>query len=521
MSHRTTAAAGRIDLRSDAQRISAAAEAKSAVPTVHRLWRRALLLGTANAFDYGLQFLLPLVLVRCLEPAAFGQYRLLWLAVGTVMALATLAMPPSLYYFLPRSDRVTKRLYVNQTLLFLVLSGLIAAWIVSAWNPWLPFKMRGLAQHEAVVPVFVLLWVVASLLDLLPMAEERVMWQAKATVGLSALRAVTLSLVAVLTRELEPVLLALLAFVVFKLALLLVYIAIHHGLRRPIMRWGAFVDQVKYAAPFGASGALYDLRWQGDQWVAAALFPLGRFASFSIAAILAPLLNLFRQSVNNAFLPSMSRLQAAGDLPGMIELNSRANVMVGSFILPLLALAFVFAEDIVTVVYTAAYVDAAPVMRIYTIGVLANVVELATIMLLLRQGPFVMRLNLVTLVVSVGLSWYAAVTFGFAGAAAGSVIVMYIDRIATLRHVALHSGVAFRRLQDWRSLGLLLLSAALAALLAWCIAGLYFGTSAPLVRMAVGGAVLAAGYAAVAALLGVGRNWLSAMRNFRRSPSGP
>jgi len=132
-----------------------------------------------------------------------------------------------------------------------------------------------------------------------------------------------------------------------------------------------------------------------------------------------------------------------------------------------------------------------------------------------------MRLNLVTLVVSVGLSWYAAVTFGFAGAAAGSVIVMYIDRIATLRHVALHSGVAFRRLQDWRSLGLLLLSAALAALLAWCIAGLYFGTSAPLVRLAVGGAVLAAGYAAVAALLGVGRNWLSAMRNFRRSPSGP
>jgi len=54
-----------------------------------------------------------------------------------------------------------------------VLGGLIAAWIVSAWNPWLPFKMRGLAQHEAVVPVFVLLWVVASLLDLLPVAEER------------------------------------------------------------------------------------------------------------------------------------------------------------------------------------------------------------------------------------------------------------------------------------------------------------------------------------------------------------
>ena len=518
MSQRTTAAAGHSDLQPGAQRIKESTEAKSAVPALHRLWRRALLLGTANAIDYGLQFLLPLVLVRCLEPVAFGQYRLLWLAVGTVMAFATLAMPPSLYYFLPRSEGATKRLYVNQTLLFLVLSGLIAAWIVSAWNPWLPFNMRGLARHEAIVPVFVLLWVVASLLDLLPMAEERVMWQAKVTVGLSALRAVALSLVAVLTRELEPVLLALLAFVVLKLALLLLYIAVHHGLRRPIVRWRAFVDQIKYAAPFGASGALYDFRWQGDQWVAAALFPLSRFASFSIAAIMAPLLNLFRQSVNNAFLPSMSRLQAAGDLPGMIELNSRANVMVGSFIIPLLAFAFAFAEEVVTVVYTAAYVDAAPVMRIYTMGVLANVVELATIMLLLRQGPFVVRLNLVTLFVSVGLSWYAAYNFGFAGAAAGSVTVMYIDRIATLRRVALRSGVAFRRLQDWRSLGRLLLSAALAALLAWCIVVRYFGMSAPLVRLAVGGAVLAAGYTALAALLGVGRNWFSDLRHFRRSP---
>ena len=490
----------------------------SAVPTVHRLWRRALSLGVANAFDYGLQFLLPMVLVRCLEPAAFGQYRLLWLAVGTVAALATLAMPPSLYYFLPRSDSATKRLYINQTLLFLVLSGLIAAWLVSAWNPWLPLKMRGLAEHEAVVPVFVLLWVVASLLDMLPMIEERVMWQAKATVGLAALRAVALSLTAVLTQELEPVLLALLAFVVFKLALLLGYVAIYHGLRRPIVRWGAFVDQVKYAAPFGASGALYELRWQADQWVAAALFPLGRFASFSIAAILGPLLNLFRQSVNNAFMPSMSRLQAAGDLPGMIELNSRANVMVGSFIYPLLAFAFVFAEDIVTIVYTAAYVDAAPVMRVYTIGFLASVVELATVMLLLRQGGFMMRLNLLVLPLCVALSWYAAYRFGFAGAAAGSVTAIYIDRIATLRRIALRSGVAFRQLQDWRSLGRLMLSAALAAILAWCIVVLHFGTSAPLMRLAVGGAVLVAGYAAVAALLGVGRNWLSAMRNFRRGP---
>src|SRR5256885_4227781 len=213
--------------------------------TGHGLGRRALSLGAANALDYAFQFLLPVVLVRCLDAAAFGQYRLLWLAVGTVMAVVTSAMPGSLYYYLPRSDGATKRVYINQTLLFLSAAGVIAGWAVSSWNPWLPEKMRGLAQHEAIVPMFVLLWVVASLLDLLPTTEERVMWQAKATVGLAALRAVALSLAAILTRELEPVLLVLLAFVAVKVAVLLGYVARYHRLRGALLRWRTISDQLK------------------------------------------------------------------------------------------------------------------------------------------------------------------------------------------------------------------------------------------------------------------------------------
>src|SRR4051812_37413118 len=88
------------------------------------LKRRAISLGAANAFDYGVQFLLPIVLARCLDPAAFGQYRLMWLVVMTVMAIAPMSMPQGLYYFLPRSDADDKRLYVHQAMLFLAGAGL-------------------------------------------------------------------------------------------------------------------------------------------------------------------------------------------------------------------------------------------------------------------------------------------------------------------------------------------------------------------------------------------------------------
>ena len=63
-------------------------------------------------------------------------------------------------------------------------------------------------------------------------------------------------------------------------------------------------------------------------------------------------------------------------------------------------------------------------MRVYIVGIAALVLETASITMLLRQGPFVMCLNLVALVVAVALDWWAALRFGLPGAAAGSVTVI-------------------------------------------------------------------------------------------------
>lgn len=482
-------------------------------PTGHRLGHRALSLGAANAFDFATQFLLPVVLARCLDTADFGQYRLWWLVAGTVVAIASLAMPASLYYYLPRSDVAQKRLYVNQALIFLVFAGTVCALALSPWNPWLPEKLHGLAEHGVVLPAFLLLWLIASLLDALPTAEERVKWQAKVTVSLAVVRAVSLSLAAVLTHDLGPVLVVLLAFVALKVVLLLHYIAKFHGLRGPILRWPAFVDQLSYSAPIGAAGALYGLRTQADQWVVAALFPLGMFAAFSIAAILGPVLNLFRQSVNLVFLPSMSRCQATGDIKGMLELNSRGNIMVGAIVFPLFAFAFVFADDLVRLVYTAAYLDAAPVIRIYIFATVAYVFELSTLTMLLRQAVFVMAVNAAALIVGVALNWYLALHIGLAGAAIGSTIVVHFDRIATLWRISAIAGIPIRHLQDWKTLALLVLLAALASLLAWGIVFHYFTASQTWIRVLVGGTTLMGAYGAIVAWSGMGRVWLNAVRS--------
>jgi O-antigen/teichoic acid export membrane protein len=201
---------------------------------------------------------------------------------------------------------------------------------------------------------------------------------------------------------------------------------------------------------------------QADQWIAAALFSVAQFASFSIAAVLAPMVQIFRESVNNVFLPSMSRLQSAGDFDGMLELNNRANAMVALLAYPLLCFGFVFADPLISLVYTRAYLDAVPVLRLYTVGLAAFVVELTSILFVLRQGPFAARVNAMVFAVVLPLSYYGALHWGLKGAAVGSVAAIYGERVLSLSKIARLTGRPVRRLQNWTTLAGILAAAAVA-----------------------------------------------------------
>jgi len=262
-----------------------------------------------------------MVLARCLDSATFGEYRLLWLAIGTVMALAPLNMPHSLFFFLPRSSPPQKRLYVHQVILFLALAGALSALGISALNPWLPATLHRLAVYDPLVPLLVAIWVPAYLLDVLPLVDERVRWQASVTIALAAVRTALLALAA-MSGDLGVMLMVLVALALAKLALILWYVRSHYGLDGEWIEKRAFADHLSHSLPIGLWATLFQLRGQADQWIAATRFTLHSFAAFSIAALLSPLVTLCRQAVSEAFFPSMSRVQASGDAAGMLALNA-------------------------------------------------------------------------------------------------------------------------------------------------------------------------------------------------------
>ena len=96
-------------------------------------------------------------------------------------------------------------------------------------------------------------------------------------------------------------------------------------------------NQLRYAVPFGLANITYAFRRQAEMWVVAGIFPTSTFAVFSIGAINLPFVNVIRTSIGNILLPKMSKLQAEGNIVGMVELNQKGNLVASYLVFPIAA----------------------------------------------------------------------------------------------------------------------------------------------------------------------------------------
>ena len=397
--------------------------------------RGALKLGGSNAFDYALQFALPVILARSLSSEQFGEYRLLWLITNTLMGIAPLYMPQSLFYFLPRHEGAGRAGYVANVFWFLVASGVLATALGALYVNHVGPSGGRMQADTLLISCFLCMWVISSLIEWLANAEGRVGVQAVITVSLSLARTLLVGPIAWWSGDIVSVYWALACFAALRLVLLLWLIVGRYGTAGLLPDWRGSGRQLTYAMPFGIAGGLYVLRQQADQWIVASLFDLTLLAAMGVAGVVAPLAGLVRQAISNAVLPAMNRSHGQGDSTAAIRLNRQSNSLTAVVLMPIVAFLFVFAEEVISLVYTPTYVAAAQPMRVYLLGLLGQTLVVNNLLIIYAQGRFQLRVNLIFLGLSVVLSLIGALQYGLAGAAFGTAVAQWGSHLVSIRRV--------------------------------------------------------------------------------------
>lgn len=386
------------------------------------------MLAASGCIEFGLQFLIPIVLVRNLAAEDFGKYRILMLTAGTAMALAPTFMPQSLFYFLPRASKNEHGTVIGTVMAYLVGAGIVVAIVTSPANPFLGSALREVfaASHGASA-LFLWLWVVVSIATVLPVAEGRVPWRVTSDVCIAALRALGIGLAALYTHQLTWVIWALAFEMILRFSVLCAYLNTRDGGARLRVDMHCLLAQLRYSLPFAVGAALFVLRAQADQWIAAAVLSHAAFAAFTIGAVVLPVASLIRQPINSAVLPHVSQAFASNDFPRILHLLSKSSHVAALILLPIAGILFAVAPELVNLMFTPKYQAATPVMRIYLLGIMFQTIATGYALPALNMGPLAMRINAACLAFSIICSGLGVYFLGMAGAAIGSVLAFAIS----------------------------------------------------------------------------------------------
>jgi O-antigen/teichoic acid export membrane protein len=427
---------------------------------------QGIALSVARYVEQVLMLLTPIILIRMMGTAAFGEYRLFWLLVSTVALIFPLGLPRSLLFFFVRLDSQRRQRYVGQTVLFLLTVTMVAALLIFLFGNALPPGMRELLHHHGfLLTVFLFVWNLGLLLDVLPNAAGQIRWQAQAILATSALRAALIISAAVFFQRLEEVLVATLIAACIRLGFLAYFIPRYCGIRLFPLDKQNFGEQLRYAIPFGIAGTLFHMRKQAEQWIVATMFSPAMFGSFSIAATLLMPFHVLRGVLANLLLPKLSHLHSLGSHAELLRLNNQGNVIVSAILFPTIAALFAFSDEVIQFLFTKGSVSGSPVLRIYLVETLISV-EVTTLLAAFGQGSSNMRYEAAIFPFAVLSSLVGVSYYGLPGAAIGSVLATFVVYAFFLRRLSTVMNVSIVRLQDWNNLGKILGISTVCALVA-------------------------------------------------------
>jgi O-antigen/teichoic acid export membrane protein len=413
------------------------------------LIRSTLILAFARITNFALVLLSPILLVRLLEPATFGQYRefVAWAMITTTIAGFSIAT--NLLYFVPRHPENTAR-YVSHTnwlTLGMSLLACAALWVFAE-----PIRAR--SSFDIVLPlsIYVILFLNLGFLDTYWIATR----QPKYVFYYSTLRTIA-RLGAVVgaawaTRSLEAILLALLAVEATRV-LVVLFIArsmrlLSFGFDRRLV-----ADQLRFILPLGLGTTLAHLHQYLGQLVISTQLGVVALATYAVASYNVPVVRIVRGAISDSVFPQMVR-QAAGNAPDKLKLWKQSNVGYAFLILPAFVLLFWYADVLIPLVFTEQYADAVPIFRVLLLVMPLEVLEMASPLRAINRTADQLAGNLLLLGTNVltmlaFFRWLPEIAIF--GPAVG-IVAGYVVQLAFLsRRVLVRYETRLRDLLQWRS----------------------------------------------------------------------
>jgi len=467
--------------------------------TSHVSW---LMLAKTLSFLFNLA--LPLILVRRLEPPDYGTYKQLFLFIQTSVVFLQLGFGMSAYYFLPREPE-RRRETVTNVMLFNLLMGTLAGVVLFIHPAVLSevFGQPGLTSYGHLIGAVILLWIVSSFLEIVPIANQEIKLASGAIVAVQLSRTVFYLAAVLVLGTVRALVYAALIQGLLQTVILLAYLQSRFPGFWRCFDLAGMRRQLSYALPIGAGALLLNVQSDLHNYFVSHRFGPAVFAMYSVGTVQLPFMNLLQEATNAVMILRVTVLQQRNETAEILRLTARAMRKLAAVFFPAFVLFLIFRREFITFLFTARYTASS---RIFAVNLLLLPMAVLLYDPLFRafmdQRFFLLRLRLVLCGVLTLCLWLTIRRFGLMGAISTVVAIMAVERAVTLARICRILGARWSDLRLVKDVGKIATAAAIAGCVAAGAHALMTGWK-PFFVLAAGSTVLTASYAVAVVVLRV------------------
>lgn len=429
-------------------------------PRERSLLGRARPLLVARFLTALITIVLPMVLTRILDPAAFGTYKQVWLVASTLLLTVPMGIVQSLYYFVPREPE-RRSAFISQTVAVTTLAGAAAALLVLAARPAMGrVENPELAAATPWIAALTFFLLAGSALDAAYTSLGRITQGALVRAVSDIGRGLAGVVGGLATRSVTGVLAGLTAATVAR-ALVTWILLLRRG-EGALPSAALLKRQLAYALPFGAAALLFVPQQYFHQYAVAASVSAAAFAVYSVATFHLAVIDILYTPVSEVLQLGLAEADRRRDRAAGLAMFHEAVTQLAVLLVPIAALLFAVAPAVVRFLFTDRYLGAVPLMRLSLIALALAALPLDGVLRAHAQRRFMVLSSAAKLLLTVPTVLLGLRLAGVAGALAAWLAVEWVVRLAQLVRAGRLFGAAPRRLLPWKKLAVIALSAALA-----------------------------------------------------------
>ncbi len=386
---------------------------------------KALIYMGSNFIASFLQLVMGMLMVRHLTKFDYGTFRQIMLFSVLISSTIAIGLPQSLSYFIPRvsADKEKKQL-AFQVFILLTLLGLVAAAVSYLFRFWISeqFNNPELLHYSWIFSLFFLFLIPSKCTQPTLVSLGRTKFASLLNAGTSIFNFFFVIIPLLLGKDLRIILIFMLSVYILKFLLVTSILLTLKGGWPKLLDFPSLKSQFVYSFPLGGSIMVGVVRKYIDQFIIAFFYTPVNFAVYSRGAFELPFVALLPYTLSTLMIPKIAEYHKEGKRSSILHLWQESMWKVSLVFFPLFVYAFIFADEIITLLFTSNYSESVLIFRIYLVLLPVRIASYRTILQAIGKTRIIFKAVNISLFLSVSLGIVLERIFGFSGPAVAIVI---------------------------------------------------------------------------------------------------